>query len=94
MTFDVRSNSPFVSQSNACAWKENLPIYQKSLRAFFQAPLQFVWLYTCRKKKTSKSIKQQHILINPGLTINLRLLKNVFKSLIVARSSKINESRI
>ena len=36
--FDVRSKSAFVSQANYKGiWKENLAIYQKSLRAFFQA---------------------------------------------------------
>ena len=36
MTFDVRSDSPFVSQVNYKAiWKENLAIYQKSLEVFF-----------------------------------------------------------
>ena len=38
MTFDVGSNSPFVSQANTR--KENLAIYQKSLGAFSQIPLQ------------------------------------------------------
>ena len=36
------SNSPCVSQGNTskAIWKENLDVYQKSLRAFFQATLQ------------------------------------------------------
>ena len=36
MTFDVTSNSP---REYKAIWKENLAVYQKSLRAFFQAPL-------------------------------------------------------
>ena len=41
MTFDAMSNSPSHSQLNTRRiWKENLGIYQKSLKAFLQAPLQ------------------------------------------------------
>ena len=37
------SNSPSHSQQNKEIWKENLVIYQKSLKAFLQAPLQLLW---------------------------------------------------
>ena len=39
MTFDVRLNSPFVSQAkNKSIWKENIiAIYPKSLKAFFSS---------------------------------------------------------
>ena len=42
MTFDAMSNSPSHSQLNTMKiWKENLVIYQKSLKAFLQAPLHY-----------------------------------------------------
>ena len=41
MTFDAMSNSPSHSQTEyEEIWNENLAIYQKSLKAFLQAPLQ------------------------------------------------------
>ena len=41
MTFDAMSNSPSHSQREYKEiWSENLVIYQKSLKAFLQAPLQ------------------------------------------------------
>ena len=48
VTFDVSSNSPFVSQVNKykAIWKEIQAIYQKSLGAFFQAPLPMCLLLT------------------------------------------------
>ena len=39
MTYDA-SNSLCASQGNIRQWKDNLAVYQKSLRAFLQAPLQ------------------------------------------------------
>ena len=47
MTFDAISNSPSNSQLNTRKFeKENLVIYQKSLKAFLQAPLQ-LFLVVC-----------------------------------------------
>ena len=51
MTFDAISNSPSNSQLNTRKEnferrKENLVIYQKSLKAFLQAPLQ-LFLVVC-----------------------------------------------
>ena len=43
MTFDAMSNSPRHSQLNTRKFlNENLVIYQKSLNAFLQAPLQLI----------------------------------------------------
>ena len=39
MTFDAMSNSPSFTTEYKEIWKENLVIYQKSLKAFLQAPL-------------------------------------------------------
>ena len=40
MTLDVMSNSPFFTTKYKLIWKENPVVNQKSLRAFFHAPLQ------------------------------------------------------
>ena len=41
MTFDAMSNSPSHSQLNTRKfWKEDLVIYQRSLKTFLQVPLQ------------------------------------------------------
>ena len=47
MTFDAMSNSPSHSQREYKEiWSENLVIYQKSLEAFLQAPLQLIVIYS------------------------------------------------
>ena len=40
MTLDVLSNSPFLTSKYKAIWKENPVVNQKSLCAFFHAPLQ------------------------------------------------------
>ena len=55
MTFDAMSNSPSHSQINTRKiWNENLVIYQKSLKAFLQAPLQLI-IDNCEAVKSPKT---------------------------------------
>ena len=42
MTIDVMPNSPFFTSKCKAIWKENPVVHQKSLRAFFYAPLQLL----------------------------------------------------
>lgn len=49
VTVDATSNSPCVSQLGRkfkAIWIENLVIYLKSLRAFFQGPFQIIYYFS------------------------------------------------
>ena len=68
MTFDVRSNifSFFSTSEYKAIWKENLATDQKSLRAFFQAPLQ---LFVQNLFKIN--ITFNHVLTSVGIKVTM-----------------------